>query len=363
MATTTPRTIPAMTISNPQDVTLVIPAYNTADTLEVCLAAVAPLVARGDVKEIIVVDDGSTDNTAEIARRFPVRLLAGEGKGAAAARNRGWLAATTELIWFIDADCVAEDGALARLRTCLDESGVAGVGGSYGNMLPDSLVATLIHEEIIDRHLGMSREVNVLATFNVLYRRHVLEEVGGFDPDCFWAHDAELAYRICKAGYRLRFEASSRVGHFHPQRLFNYFAKQRKQGFYRIWLYWRHPERMSGDSYSHWGDFIQPPLAILTLMSLGAVVMGLPFGIAWWCWLLPLTTATLLLAAQLAPTLRIVTRTRRWQLLSFAPFGFLRAFWRGIGMTTAISGLVFSIGGKLWPKRRSRRNHDIKPGF
>src|SRR6056297_2753122 len=123
------------------------------------------------LKEIIFVDDGSTDSTAEIASRYPVRIIQGTGQGPGAARNLGWQAADSELIWFIDSDCVAEPDALEQLLRHMNDPQVAGVGGSYANLYPDSLVATLIHEEIVARHRRMKREVDFLGGFNVLYRR------------------------------------------------------------------------------------------------------------------------------------------------------------------------------------------------
>ena len=335
--------------SRSPNVTLVIPGRNTASTLRPCLDAVAPLVEQGILAEIILVDDGSTDETPEIAAQYPVRIIRGEGKGAAGARNLGWQAAKTELIWFIDADCVAEPDALPILLEQLanddaSDPSIGGVGGSYGNMRPDSLVATLIHEEIIDRHVRMPSEVSVLATFNVVYRRQALAVVGGFDPGCFWAHDAELAYRICNAGYRLRFEPSSKVGHYHPTRFFNYLSKQRKQGFYRIWLYSRHPDRMKGDSYSSIVDFIQPPLAIATLF---AIMLSVACAMAGHnVWIVPAGCAVLLALMQLPMTLRILIRTTKLRTVMFAPFSYLRSFWRGIGMTSAITTLILRFAGK-----------------
>jgi cellulose synthase/poly-beta-1,6-N-acetylglucosamine synthase-like glycosyltransferase len=349
-----------------EGVTLVIAARDAAATLEACLRAVVRLLGSDQQKthppegappshpvdesrgppddalswrsadpgagllaEIILVDDGSTDGTADIAGRYPVRILTGRGQGAAGARNLGWQAAVTPLIWFVDADCVAEPGALELLLPHLTAPDVAAAGGSYTNMQRDSLLATLIHEEIVARHRWMPVDVSVLASYHVLYRRQILEEVGGFDASCRWAHDAELAYRVRKAGYRLRFEIDSQVGHFHPVELRGYLAKQRQQGFWRVMLYRRHPERMAGDSYSGPWDFVQPPLAMLILATLPLVAIA-AFG-----WLsVPLVVALIaaLLLAQLPMTLRIVRQTGKWRHASFAALGFVRAFWRGAGM-------------------------------
>src|SRR5690606_31520058 len=125
----------------PDDVTLVIPARNSAGTIRPCLEAVVPLKRSGAVSEIIVVDDKSTDETRQFVSRYPVRCLEGPGLGAGGARNVGWRAASTSMIWFVDSDCVAHPEALAHLlRGIQRDDSLGGIGGSYGNMRPDSLL-------------------------------------------------------------------------------------------------------------------------------------------------------------------------------------------------------------------------------
>lgn len=315
-------------------VSLVIPGRNCQRTIRACLEAVLPLLERGELAEILFVDDASTDDTAAIVAQYPqVTYIAGDGQGRGAARNIGWQQATSDLIWFIDSDTVAEPDALARLLPHLDDPQVAGVGGSYGNMERSSLLACLIHEEIVSRHLRMPREVDFLATFNVLYRKDVLETVGGFS-DLPRGQDTELAYRILEAGYRLRFEAQSRVAHFHPTSWSTYLRTQRHHGAFRVCLYLRYPERARGDAYSGFVDHVQPPLAMLALLLLPICLV--PYG-----WLAPLGAMLLLLVAQAPMTWSIVRRTRRPAYLAYAGMSLLRAFWRGAGM---VQGLCLYLG-------------------
>ena len=113
-------------------VSLVIPGRNCARTIGACLGAVVPILRRENspLREIIFVDDASTDHTIDLVSRFPVRLLKSDGGGAGQARNVGWRAAQHGLIWFIDADCVSEPDALEILLPYLEDENVAGVGGS-----------------------------------------------------------------------------------------------------------------------------------------------------------------------------------------------------------------------------------------
>ncbi len=321
--------------AEPLPVTLVIPGRNAAKTLPACLGSVAPLLGKDGLQEIVFVDDGSADDTAAVAARYPVRVVRAAGGGPGYARNVGWRAAATPLVWFIDADCVADADALRSLLPHLADADVAGAGGTYDNLYPDSTLACLIHAEIVERHRLMPADVDYLATFDVVYRRAALEEVGGFDegnfngPGAPGAEDIELAFRLHAAGHRLRFDARSRVGHHHPTRLRRYLRSQALHGYFRVWLYLHHRGKAAGDAYSGLVDHAQPPLAMLLLALLP--VAPLWFPAAW----AALVVAALLLAAQAPMTARLVRRTRSPRYLLFAPFGFVRAFARGLGMSLA----------------------------
>ena len=314
-------------------VTLVIPGRNCAHTLKQCLHSVMPLLEDGQLHQIIFVNDGSTDNTESIAREFPVNIIRGSGEGPGAARNLGWRAATTELIWFMDSDCVAKPDALSKLLPHLASPSVAGVGGSYDNLYPDSLLAALIHEEIASRHLRMPTSVNFLATFNVVYRRNVLAEVSGFDESLTLAQDADLAFRIVGKGHQLSFEICSRVGHHHPRQWSSYMRTQRRQGCYRMLLYRRHPGRVRGDSYAGLVDYVQPPLAVVSWPLFSAGLWSTPALIA------GLLIQMVLMLLQL-PWVRLTVRTLRIRAVCFLPFGWLRAHYRGMGM---VSGLLLGL--------------------
>jgi glycosyltransferase involved in cell wall biosynthesis len=333
------------------DVTLVIPAKNAGPVLRQCLDAVAPIVGA-QVRQIILVDDGSTDDTVAIAKSYGVHVVHSPQLGPGGARNLGWQAADSPLVWFIDSDCVAQPDALTLLLAHLTSDGVAGVGGSYGNMRPDSTLACLVHEEIIARHRRMSADVDYLATYNVVYRRDALEKVNGFDegnfngPGAPGAEDIELAFRLHDAGYRLRFEPRSIVGHYHPTRLSRYLRSQRLHGFFRVNLYLHHHGRAAGDAYSGLLDHLQPPLAMLILASLSLALFG-------WHWLaIPLVLSMALALMQIPVARRLIAQTGSWRYALYVPLGWLRAFARGIGMSLAT--LQFLVKGKQ-PMRLARK--------
>ncbi len=323
---------------------LVIPGRDASRTIRQCLEAVAPLLGHGGLEEIIFVDDGSVDETADIVKQFPVRYILGKGAGPGSARNIGWRAAKSPIIWFIDSDCVAEPDVLERLLPHLDDPQVGGVSGSYGNMEEESLLACLIHEEIVERHLGMPQRVNFLATFNVAYRKSVLEEVGGFNERFLKGQDAELSWRVLEAGHQLAFEVTSRVKHFHPVSWRSYLRTQRQQGYWRVFLHLTHRGHAAGDSYSSFVDHAQPPLAMLILAFLPLLCFSVTCRV-------PPVLVALLIVAQGPMTWKLVRRTRRVRYLGFAFMSFARAFWRGIGLSM----------GTLAALRRGRGSSTWKP--
>ncbi len=320
-------------MADAEPISLVIPGRNCAATIRQCLSSVAPLIDQGVLREIIFVDDGSTDDTANIVREFPVTCLKGQGRGPAAARNVGWRHAQTPLVWFIDSDCVAEPDALALLLPQMRDAVTGGVSGSYGNMNTGSLLACLIHEEIIERHQSMPKRVDFLATFNVLYRRAILEELSGFHEGYIMAEDAEFSFRVMDAGYELRFVGESRVKHFHNTRWSQYLRTQRRQGYWRVFLHLSHSGHDTGDSYSSLLDHMQPLVAVLTLLIAPLVLVELPVTMPL---SVPVGLVILLVLAQVPMTLKLVRRMKNTRYVCFGIMGFLRSYWRGVGMVHGV---------------------------
>ncbi len=315
-------------------VALVIPGRNCQNTLESCLTSVIPLKETGQVSQIVFVDDGSADASISIAQRLGVQVLKGSGGGPGHARNLGWRNVNSDLVWFIDSDCISHPETLLHLQRAIDDPTVAGAGGGYWNVNSHSLLATTIDREIEVRHRTMLGDVDFLGGFNVLYRRSVLEAMGGFDeqdvngPGSAGAEDCELSFRISDAGYRLRFVKASVVGHHHPTSLRRYLRTQARHGYWRARLYAKHPDKAKGDSYTSYADFAQP---VAALTCLGLLPFA-PFPVARWailCSFLVLLASSLPIARQLLGT-NLLTAT------FFVYLCTIRSFWRSVGIVLGV---------------------------
>jgi GT2 family glycosyltransferase len=335
-----------------QDTSLVVPGRNCARTLAACLRSASELLRSGLVAELIFVDDGSQDDSSALALKHGATVLQAGGRGAGAARNVGWRAAKTTLVWFVDSDCVIEPDALTRLLSRRTSLGVGVVGGSYANLHPDSRTARLIHEEMVYRHQRMGQRTSFAITANLLCEREVLQRLNGFDEALLLAQDLDFAYRVCAEGSRLGFEASSRVGHHHETNLLGYLIKQARQGYWRMRLYRKHPRRVTGDSYSGWLDYAQPPLALLsfgvTVLAVAGIVFGSPEWASWLAWV-AITALGAVVVLQLPLALRL-TALSLPDRAAYLGFGTLRALARGLGMA---AGVGYLLGGSVFARRHS----------
>lgn len=309
-------------------VSLIIPAYNAESTLAECLEACLNQTHVPD--EILVVDDGSGDATRAIAARYPVTLLSQENRGPAAARNLGARHAACDILAFTDSDCVPDPDWIARLVGGFTDERTVGVGGSYGIRNDSSLLARLVHEEIVMRHGRLAGEVDFLGSFNVAYRRPAFDAAGGFDESFARAsgEDNDLAYRLQDAGGVLRFVPDACVAHYHPARLAPYLRTQMRHGYWRMRLYAKHPRRSGGDDYAGLGELLGPPMVLalgLGVVALAAVPSATVAGM-----LLVLTAAYLFATARL--TRGMIARVGLGAGMAYRGMAMLRDAARGVGL-------------------------------
>lgn len=162
-------------------VSVVVPVYNGRNTI--CGTVDAVLNQTLPPEEVIVVDDGSTDNTLDVLKKYGdrVTVLSKPNGGPASARNRGIVAATGKYVAFTDSDCVPDERWIENLLKKFDDPRVAGVGGHVrgadaGGM---SQYADMVH--LLDPAKYEDKSIRYLVTANACFRRDVLCEVGLFN--------------------------------------------------------------------------------------------------------------------------------------------------------------------------------------
>lgn len=316
-------------------ISIVIPVFNSAATIVEAIQACLEQDYPKEDLQIIVVDDGSTDETPGIVQKFPVMYTRQENQGPAKARNTGWRQARGEIVCFTDADCLPEKDWVKKLANGYTLDAVGAVGGSYGIVNTGSTIAECVYQEIIYRHSRMPSHPQALGSYNLSVRRNVLEDVGGFNESYRMAsgEDNDLSYKIRKKGYQLIFDKNALVLHYHPSKLSRYLRSQFWHGFWRVKLYQDHPEMMRGDNYSNIFDYLQPWISIVAILLSCFIFIPLARVI-----FLSLLLGQLFL--QLPIAFGVFKKTKQIRNLLLIPITFLRAFARGLGMLLGIFRLM-----------------------
>lgn len=249
---------------------LIIPAYNASRTIAECVEASMRQSISPEEYEIIVVDDGSTDNTAEAAQRYPVRVIRQTNSGPAAARNHGALLSKGDFLVFTDSDCEPGRDFLKNILACFEDPEVMGAQGSY-RTAQKGFVARFCQAEIETRYARMSKRdgIDFIGSYAAAYRRNAFFECGGFDTSYTAAsgEDTDLSYEMHERGYKLVFRPEAVVFHRHPATLKKYLRTKFYRGYWRVRLYKKHPQKVLKDSYTPQGlklEVLSVPLVALT---------------------------------------------------------------------------------------------------
>jgi glycosyltransferase involved in cell wall biosynthesis len=204
--------------SDPSLVSVVIPVFNDRDRLADCLTALHRQTWPAERLEIIVVDNGSADDPAKLADRFPrVRWERETRPGSYSARNRGIRVSTGDILAFTDSDCMPRprwicEGVRGFSRT--SKTGLVGGGIDMVFTDPTRLTpAELFEKKNAFRHERQLQEHHFAVTANMFTRRDVLDAVGVFNDRLKSGGDKEWGNRVYRAGYDLAYAPEARVGH------------------------------------------------------------------------------------------------------------------------------------------------------
>lgn len=214
-------------------VSIIIPVRNRPEDISTCLQSLAGLAYPVDNLEIIVVDDASTDNTPKVISEFPVNLIAlKEHRQASYCRNLAARKAGGDILAFIDSDCLADPLWLQDLVPAFTDPSVGAVGGIVGAYYKES---TLDRYEEVKSSLIVSRRVRrsqdndrafYVPACNLLVRRDLFLELGGFGEELFVGEDVDFCWRMQDAGHHLEFRPAGKIFHKHRNRLWPFCARR-----------------------------------------------------------------------------------------------------------------------------------------
>ena len=246
--------------------------YNSERTIKETLDALNTQTKKNF--EVIIVNDGSTDNSMEIVKKFkadfPLKIISQQNSGPAVARNSGAKHSKKDVIIFLDSDCIPHEDFVEKITAPLKNKEVCGIEGRYETKNKNFWVARYVGYEMDYRQEPMKKaeRIDHVATYACCYRKEVFGK--GFLNIFRKANmeDTELSYRLTKENKKLVFQPSAIVKHPHPEKFLGFLKQQYARGYWRALGHIRHPEKLVKDSYMGNSMIVQGGLALLFFLTL-----------------------------------------------------------------------------------------------
>jgi cellulose synthase/poly-beta-1,6-N-acetylglucosamine synthase-like glycosyltransferase len=261
---------------------IIIPTFNGASRIGHCLDSLVKQAAGRGV-EILVVDDGSTDNTADVVNGYAsgssVRLIRQANAGPASARNHGALESRGAILLFTDDDCVPMPDWLEAMLAPFRDPEVVGAKGIYRTH-QKSLAARFVQIEYEDKYRLMAGlpSIDFIDTYSAGFRRDRFLEMAGYDTSfpVACAEDVELSYRMSARGWKMKFVPGAIVYHTHPDTFSRYLKKKYKFAFWRVLAVRKNPSKGVKDSHTPQIMKLQLLLAPALLLAVALDLVARP---------------------------------------------------------------------------------------
>jgi GT2 family glycosyltransferase len=238
-------------------ISVVVCSYNGSGTIRDCCAGLLQLEYPDF--EVIVVDDGSRDGTASIAREYGFRVISTDNCGLSSARNTGLAAATGEIVAYIDDDAWPDPDWLKYLAATFRCEEFVGVGGP--NLPPPGdgpIAACVANAPGGPLHVLLSdREAEHIPGCNMAFRKSALEAIGGFDPQFRTAgDDVDICWQLQERGGRIGFHPAAVVWHHRRNSVRAYLRQQVGYGKAEALLERKWPEKYNAAGHVRWAGRI-----------------------------------------------------------------------------------------------------------
>jgi len=253
-------------------VSIIVASYNSADTIQECLQSLLAQDYPKDHIEILVMDGVSKDNTVQIAEQLGIKVTS-INLNAPAAYNYAQKIVQHSILGFVDSDAKVEPEWLKKLVRHLDEPAVAGVSGSIETWNQTNPWAKSIGYELKNRYQRIGKYTHRIATMNLLLKKSVIEQAGGWAENLPSQYDTDFGYRIAEQGYKIAYEPSAVCYHYNRSTLKAFYRQQLQYGKNTLKLYLKHKKLAKGDEITDAGMNIQPLLLLsaAVLFCLGFV--------------------------------------------------------------------------------------------
>ncbi len=262
-------------MQNPK-ITVIIPAYNAASTIEDCLLSICEQTVNAH--EILVVDDGSNDQTRDIAGKYATVISSPQNRGAGAARNLGAKNASGQVLVFTDSDVVVPNNWLEKILHTMQQHDSDCVGGGYCGSIGDSKIELFQHFELLYRRKNIRGFVDTLVSNNFACKRDIFVDTGGFIEEFKAAstEDLILSFKISR-NHKIYWNPDNGVYHNFRKSLRLYLKQQYIFGKDTLVTYCMFPELFFVKTHQGRGLYLETlltgaMLALLPVVPLASIV-------------------------------------------------------------------------------------------
>lgn len=238
-------------------VSIIIPTFNGSKRISNTINSLLKQDFQGDV-EIIVVNDGSIDETKEILNKFNekkiiIRIIDQNNSGPAKARNNGVQNAKGNIILFIDDDCIPEKKWISKMLMPFEDNSVVAAKGAYKTN-QKSIVANFVQLEYENKYSKLRKynQIDTIDTYSAAFRKDIFIQEGGFDETfpVACAEDFEFSFRLSGKGYKMVFIPDVYVYHQHPDKFSWYLKKKYKFAYWRWLAIKKNPSKLKNDTHT-----------------------------------------------------------------------------------------------------------------
>lgn len=253
-------------------VTVVVTTRNNEETIRQSVSSITKLNYPRSKLSIIVLDASDDDSTKDALSGLSIQYIRFHGN-APSAYNYALAKIRTDLVGFVDGDAVVEQDWLLNMISTIADSKVAGAAGPIQTWNRNSIIPRCIGYDLESRLQSPTKIVRT-STTNLVLRRSVLEEVGGFDESLEMAYDADFGYRLSNLGMEIKFAPTAIVYHQHRSTLRAYLKQQYVYARSDVGLYRKNLGLIMNDNVTKKWMIVQPPLLLLLVgLSAGNILL------------------------------------------------------------------------------------------